>query len=212
MQNPLPERVEVSRPPCTIFEPFHYGFKVVRNHMDMKSSILYYPVLVIKNRPVILKILFICGIVFGICALENAYGQSNKDGSYVGLEDMHYVSREKHSMFKWYHLTHVTIKDDSVWVYQNPVAIHKHDTIWSSSDGAFYYYEGMVTIKERQIAMNLSMTNCDYCAIPEDSVRAKKILHRIWSGQMMDDGIMIDSSFYSRSNYEATRWRKPHNE
>jgi hypothetical protein len=154
-----------------------------------------------------------CVVILGIFASGNAFGQSLKDGSFVGLEDMHYVSHEKkHNMFKWYHLTHVTIKDDSVWVEQDPVAIHKHDTIWSASDGAFYYYEGTVTIKGKQISMNLRMTNCDYCGIPVDSVRQEQFFHRIWSGQMIDHGIMIDSSFYSRSNQEATKWRKPSNE
>ena len=174
----------------------------------MKSNILYYPALVTQNRPIILKKSLIYAVVIGICALDNAYGQTVKDGSYAGLEDMHYVSREKHIMFKWYHLTHLTIKDDSVWVSQDPVAIHKHDTIWSASDGAFYYYEGTVTIKGKQITMNLRMTNCDYCGIPEDSVRREQFFHRMWCGQMMDDGITIDSSFYSRSNHEAIRWRK----
>jgi hypothetical protein len=60
--------------------------------------------------------------------------------------------------------------------------------------------------------MNLRMTNCDYCALPGDSVRQEQFLHKIWSGQIMGDGIIIESSFYNRSNHEALRWRKSHNE
>jgi hypothetical protein len=177
----------------------------------MKSNILYYPGQITNNRLIILNKSIIYAVVIGICALDNAYGQTVKDGSYSGLEDMHYVSHSKHNVLRWYHLTYLTIKDDSVWVSQAPVAIHKHDTIWSASDGAFYYYEGTGTIKGKQITMNLSMTNCDYCGIPEDSARREQFFYRIWSGQMMDDGITIDSSFYRRSNHEAIRWRKPPN-
>ncbi len=178
----------------------------------MKSNILYYPGQITNNRLTHLNKSIIYAILIAICALNNALWQTVKDGSYSGLEDMHYVSHARHNVLKWYHLTYLTIKDNSVMVSQAPVAINKHDTIWSASDGAFYYYEGTVTIKGEQITMNLRMTNCDYCGIPEDSARREQFFHRIWSGKMMDNGITIDGSFYSRTNHEAIRWRRHQNE
>ena len=178
----------------------------------MKGNSLYYPIIAAQSRPIILKKSLMYSLIVGICVSHSIYGQAVKNGSYVGLEDMHYSSHEKHIMFKWYHLTHVTIANDSVWVDQDPIAIHKHDTIFSASDGAFYYYEGTVSIKGKQITLNLWMTNCDYCGIPEDSARREQFFRRIWSGQTINDGIMIDSSFYSRCNREAMRWRRPSNE
>ena len=202
----------IGRPACTIFELILYGFKATCYLRNIKSNILYYPGQITNNRLIILNKSIIYAVVIGICAFDNAFGQTVKDCSYSGLEDMHYVSHAKHNVLRWYHLTYLTIKDDSVWVSQAPVAINKHDTIWSASDGAFYYYEGTVKIKGKQITMNLGMTNCDYCGIPEDSARRDQFFHRIWSGKMMDDGITIDGSFYSRTNHEAMRWRNRSNE
>src|SRR5215467_5035147 len=71
----------------------------------------------------------------------SVYGQAPVAGRYVGLVNMTSVdpSRPK---YKWFRLTHFTVSGDSVWVKQNPVAIYKKDTVWSSSDGGFYYYRG----------------------------------------------------------------------
>lgn len=181
------------RLPCTIFEPISCGFKATRDLSNMISRILQRLVL------------------FSLC-LQNVYGQNVANGSYVGLQDSKYVSREKHKIFKWFHLTRLTIKNDSVWVEQDPVYIHKRDTIWSASDGAFYYFEGTIKTNGKQITMDLNMTNCDYCGIPEDSVKQAHFFHKIWNGQMTNNGIVMDSSFYNRTEHQAMRWPKPPNE
>ncbi len=76
----------------------------------MKSNILYYPGQITNNRLTILNKSIIYAIVIEICALDNAFGQTVKDGSYSGLEDMHYVSHARHHVLKWYCLTYLTIK------------------------------------------------------------------------------------------------------
>lgn len=137
--------------------------------------------------------------------MHSAYGQSISNGSYVGLEDYHYSSREHHHNFKWYHLTRLTIKDDSVWVEQDPIAIYKKDTMWSSSDGAFYYFEGRITTEGNQITMNLKMTNCDYSGVPIDSAYRKRWSNRIWNGQMTTGGLVVNGTYFRRSDQEAYR-------
>lgn len=169
----------------------------------MKSRILYYPVLLTESQALNLKMAIISALIFSLCALDNAYGQSVRNGTYVGLEDNHYSSHEKHKNFKWYHMTRLTIRDDSVWVTQDPIAIHKQDTIWSSSDGAFYYFKGRITTNGNQITLHLEMTHCDYCGIPTDSAYREQWSRRIWSGQTTNDGMLINGSFYRRSDLEA---------
>jgi len=115
----------------------------------IKSRILYCPVLLAQSQALKKKAI-ISALIFSLCALKNADGQSVRNGSYVGLEDNHYSSHEEHKNFKWYHLTRLTIKNDSVWVEQDPIAIHKQDTIWSSSDGAFYYFKGRIATNGNQ--------------------------------------------------------------
>ena len=46
---------------------------------------------------------------------------------------------------KWYHLNKILIDKDSIFLYKLPVMIDKRDTIYSASDGAFYYYFGVIS-------------------------------------------------------------------
>lgn len=65
--------------------------------------------------------------------------------------------------YKWYHLSELTIKGDSVFLEQSPVAIFNKDTIFSASDGGFYYYAGTVQLFKGQTVADLTLTTCDYC-------------------------------------------------
>lgn len=182
-----------------------YG-SIFRYQLEMKSRILYYPGLLAQCQARNLKMVIISALILAICTFDNVCGQSVWNGSYVGLESNHYSSHLQHITVKWYHLTRLTIKDDTVWVEQDPITIHKRDTIWSSSDGGFYYFEGGITTNGSQITMHLKMTNCDYCGVPIDSVYHEQWSHPTWSGQMTNNGMLINGSLYSRSNQEAHRW------
>lgn len=39
-------------------------------------------------------------------------------------------------------LDNAYIRNDSVFLYKQPIHIRKKDTVYSASDGAFYYYLG----------------------------------------------------------------------
>ena len=101
------------------------------------------------------------------------YGQSSFDGVYIGLDEMCWTDSLGHKdcysdpsrpKYKWYHLTTLKIKGDSVFVDQNPISIFKEDTLHSASDGAFYYYTGIITNKTDSIfTIDLTELFCDYC-------------------------------------------------
>ena len=65
--------------------------------------------------------------------------------------------------YKWYHLSQLTFKVDSVYLEQSPIAIYKKDTVFSASDGGFYYYAGTIEKYKGQTIANMTLTSCDYC-------------------------------------------------
>ena len=64
---------------------------------------------------------------------------------------------------KWYHLNTLLIDNDSLFLYKVPVQIAKKDTLYSVSDGAFYYYYGVVRKTDSGAIATLVSYNCDYC-------------------------------------------------
>jgi hypothetical protein len=135
------------------------------------------------------------------------------NGLYAGLEEMCWTdSTGKKDCYidparpkrKWYHLGYLKIKGDSAFLDQNPVNIgSKKDTLWSSSDGAFYYYSGTIQKNDTTVLFNLKELFCDYCGIPvkikpdgtqEVSKRTKQL-----KGRLTDKGIVIDGYLYVRT-------------
>lgn len=92
-----------------------------------------------------------------------AFGQLMPEGSYVGLEKIKDYSGSENPKHVWYHLSILTIKGDSVFLEQSPVAIYKNDTIFSASDGGFYSYKGKVIRYGGKIVADLKFESCDYC-------------------------------------------------
>ncbi len=64
---------------------------------------------------------------------------------------------------KWYHLNTLLIDNDSLFLYKVPVQIVKKDTLYSASDGAFFFYYGVVRKRDSGAISTLVMCNCDYC-------------------------------------------------
>ncbi|QEC68482.1 hypothetical protein FRZ67_14635 [Panacibacter ginsenosidivorans] len=94
------------------------------------------------------------------------------NGVYIGLEEMCLVdSFGKKECYedpskpnrKWYHLSYLTIESDSIFLEQNPISIYKKDTSFSTSDGAFYYYNGIYKTEDSIITIDFKMDHCDYC-------------------------------------------------
>ncbi len=64
---------------------------------------------------------------------------------------------------KWYHLNTVYIKNDTMFLYKEPIMVRKKDTVYSASDGAFYYFLGIIYSQDTTTRVKLVMNNCDYC-------------------------------------------------
>ena len=106
---------------------------------------------------------FITIVVFGLISLTT-FSQS----VYTGLERMCWINdKGKLECYdaprKWYHLNTLLIENDSLFIYKVPVKIEKKDTLYSASDGAFYYYYGKFQQNDTNTIAILTMHNCEYC-------------------------------------------------
>jgi hypothetical protein len=95
--------------------------------------------------------------------LTNTFGQIKPKGTFIGLVPIKNFSDPAKPEFKWYHLSELTFKGDSIYLKQSPIAVHKNDTIFSASDGGFYYYAGKIQLFKGQTVADLTLTSCDYC-------------------------------------------------
>lgn len=91
------------------------------------------------------------------------------DGYYIGYERMCWInSKGKKECYdaprKWYHKNNLLIDNDSIFIYKEPIHISKKDTLYSASDGAFFYFAGKIFNNDDYDYTTLLMTNCVYCA------------------------------------------------
>lgn len=101
--------------------------------------------------------------IFTTIFLTPAFGQVKPQGTYIGIEPI------KGCTEKWYHLTAITFKGDSVFVEQSPIVLRKRDTLFSASDGGFYSYAGTIQQYKGRTVASLTLVSCDYC--PQQMVR-----------------------------------------
>ncbi|SHM73154.1 hypothetical protein [Chitinophaga sp. CF418] len=140
------------------------------------------------------------------------------DGFYTGLEEMCSTdSTGKKDCYndpssperKWYHLGNLLVKGDSVFLDQSPVSIgSKKDTLWSASDGGFYYYSGILVRNDTGVVFNLKELFCDYCGTDvkigpdgttEPIQRTKQLV-----GRITDKGLVIDGYLYARTTMDES--------
>lgn len=108
-------------------------------------------------------------IVFSFKSNKLNYG--NTETLYLGFENMEGYSDESQPDYRWLRKTYIKFKNDSVFIDQSPIAISKSDTIYSASDGGFYYYKGIKNEKGNQIKIATKEISCDNCptVIKKDS-------------------------------------------
>jgi len=112
-------------------------------------------------------------VVLILIYLFTMQGQPSSElsGTYTGLQEICTIKNGKKDCFtdpeypkyKWYHLSELTFRDSVVSFAQFPVAIDGKDTIYSASDGGFYYYSGKYTENKDIVMIELQLTSCDYC-------------------------------------------------
>lgn len=140
-------------------------------------------------------------------SLVNVRQDTNLNGTYLGVEEICYALKDgtkecytddDNPKRKWYHLTYIKIKGDSVFVDQSPINIYKKDTAYSASDGGFYYYRG----KMKDSLINLELSYCDYCAIPaEDSPNAYLFPNtKRYPFTSTTGGLLINGYLFKRTN------------
>ena len=107
-------------------------------------------------------------ILIVFCFLTfNSYAQIDM-GVYKGFERMCWTNDKGKiecydAPHKWYHSNTVYIRNDTMFLYKEPIMISKKDTIYSASDGAFYYFFGKIYKSDTTLFVKLIMNNCDYC-------------------------------------------------
>ena len=157
------------------------------------------------------SLLLLCVACF---ALVPAFAQKSMNGQYVGLEEMCRVENGKKECYidparpkrKWYHLTRIRIKGDSAWFAQNPISVYKKDTLYSASDGGFYYYRGTVIKTDSTVVLDLKEDHCDYCAVPveikPDGTRGIKKRTLKYTGRLKAGGFVINGYLFQPSKEE----------
>ena len=91
------------------------------------------------------------------------FGQLKPKEIFIGIERIKEYEDTRKSNYKWYHLSILTFKDDSVFLDQKPIAIYKKDTIFSNSEGGFYYYKGTIEKYQGKKIANLELDSCYHC-------------------------------------------------
>ena len=95
--------------------------------------------------------------------LTTSSGQLKPKGTFIGLERMAGYNDPAKPRYKWYHLSELTFRGDSVFLEQSPVSIYKSDTSFSASDGGFYSYSGTLENYKGKTVASLTLISCDYC-------------------------------------------------
>lgn len=96
-------------------------------------------------------------------SFKTAINQSeNNDLLYVGYEKIGILDEGNPEMI-WFHQTFIKIKTDSVFIEQVPINIYKKDTLYSSSDGGFYYFKGIINEYKDEAKISVKEIRCDYC-------------------------------------------------
>ena len=127
------------------------------------------------------------------------------NGLYFGLEyngittDPAYPGKK----FKSFHSGYLKIKDDSVFLDQNPIIVCEKDTSCSASDGGFYYYSGTLQNNDTTIIFNLKELFCDYCSVPikTNAPGTKEVVKRIKkiTAHLTDKGLIIAGYLYAKT-------------
>jgi len=112
-------------------------------------------------------------MIFALLLSVKSYGQIIY-GYYIGFESIGKISDKGN----WYHMNHLLIKGDTVLLYKQPIQIVKKDTLYSVSDGGFYYYRGNFFENDNKLQVSFSLTECDYCLLEliVDSITGQKSL------------------------------------
>ena len=147
-----------------------------------------------------------------IFIFNSTFAQKPLNGLYIGVEEIYSTDEtgkktiskdsERPNHFLYY-LSELKLKGDSAFLDQSSVSIYKNDTIFSASDGGFFYYSGTFTKTDTSISINLIEVFCTYCGelFEKDSNGKYNKVKRTkqYLGKITDEGIHINGFLFKIS-------------
>lgn len=135
------------------------------------------------------------------------YSQKKTEKTYIGYEKICWGKTANDSCVnyvkeipnqKWFHENLLKIRNDSVFLDKNPISKVDGRTLYSASDGGFYYYSGIVKRTKSKVTIELTELFCDYCAeeVVKDGQEVKK---RKLFGTITEKGIEINGVVYKET-------------
>ncbi|WP_445725608.1 hypothetical protein [Flavobacterium sp.] len=131
-----------------------------------------------------------------------SFSQTKKEKTFVGYEPIMWnkdkEGNETNADFenpkqKWYHKNILKIKNDSVFLDRVPVSKIRKKTLYSSSDGGFYYYKGIIIKEHNQTKIELTEIGCEYCPTVVSKNKNEIIPKRKLYGKITEEGIEINN-------------------
>lgn len=131
-----------------------------------------------------------------------SFSQKTKEKVFVGYEPIMWNKdkdgNETNTDFenpkqKWYHKNILKIKNDSVFLDRIPVSKIGKQVLYSSSDGGFYYYKGIITKENNQTKIELTEIGCDYCPVQVTENKNEIIPKRKLYGKITEEGIEVNN-------------------
>jgi len=139
-----------------------------------------------------------------------SFSQRAKEKTYVGYEPIMWNTDKngnetntdiKNPKQKWYHKNILKIKKDSVFLDRIPVSKIGNKTLYSESDGGFYYYKGIIIKENNQVKIELTEITCDYCAVEVLENNKEIIIKRKLYGEITNEGITINNVKINETEY-----------
>jgi hypothetical protein len=150
-------------------------------------------------------------LIIGYFCWTSTFGQNKFDGVYVGLDPICWTFKngktecytdDKNPKRAWYHLTYLKINKDTVFADQSPISIYRSDTLYSASDGAFFYYRGHVNQKDTTVTIQMKLIFCDYCGMPEPTNPNAYLFpsSKSWTCKLTTNGILINGYLFKKTD------------
>jgi len=163
------------------------------------------------SNPLHIRLLLLLACFCSSVAIVSA--QNIAEGYYIGMIEMCSIdssgTKECYTdpadpRRKWYHLTKIKLSGDSIFVDQSPVGVRKRDTVYSASDGGFYYYRGTISKKQGGWRIHLKMVSCDYCTLRyrrlPNGDREVISNSKEWIATFHDQQLEINGNYFRRSD------------
>ena len=149
-----------------------------------------------------------CFIFLTVSTLS--FSQTTKQKTYVGYEPIMWNKDKdgnetntdsENPKQKWFHKNILLIKNDSVFLDRIPVSKIGKKTLYSSSDGGFYYYKGIIIKDNNQTKIELTEIGCDYCPVEISKNKNEIIPKRKLYGKITKEGLEINNVKLSEIEY-----------